>query len=250
MQPVVFHVIPVLDVRNDLAVHAVAGDRAHYRPLQSVLHSSPDPIGLARACRDQLGVAEIYLADLDAIEHGTPNPRLFHELEELGLQLWIDAGLRDEIQLAPLVELDAATIVVGLETVRGARAVRAIADRAGPDRVVASIDLFEGQPRLAAGADWRENDPEALCSEIIGLGVRRLLLLDLARVGTSRGTGTQALLTHLAARHAALDLQLSIGGGIAGMNDVRSARQAGAAAVLVGSALHDGRIDRRQLDAL
>ncbi len=242
--------IPVLDVKNGQAVHAVAGDRAHYRPLQSVLHPTADPIALARAYRDRLDLPAIYVADLDGIERGEPDLALVRALHDLGLELWIDAGLEDETQLGPMLDLDRATIVVGLETVRGHRAVQAIVDRAGPDRVVASVDLFEGRSRCAAGADWAAADPERLCTALIAIGVRQLLLLDLARVGTGRGTGTNKLLTRLADRHAGLDLRLSVGGGIAGMDDVRSAQRSGAAAVLVGSALHDGRIDRRQLDAL
>ena len=66
-------IIPVLDLQGGQAVHAIAGDRAHYRPIQSVLHEGPDPIGLARAYRDSLGLRDLYLADLDAIA-GAPLP--------------------------------------------------------------------------------------------------------------------------------------------------------------------------------
>ena len=49
-----FRVIPVLDIKNGQAVHAVAGIRSHYRPLQSILHPSCEPLELARAYRDLL----------------------------------------------------------------------------------------------------------------------------------------------------------------------------------------------------
>src|SRR4051812_2217086 len=44
--------IPVIDLKAGQAVRAVAGDRAHYQPLRSVLHAGGDPIGLASACRE------------------------------------------------------------------------------------------------------------------------------------------------------------------------------------------------------
>ena len=50
-----FRVIPVLDVKDGLAVHAVGGQRSHYRPVRSLLHPSADPLDLARAYRDILG---------------------------------------------------------------------------------------------------------------------------------------------------------------------------------------------------
>ena len=62
-----FQVIPVLDLKDGRAVHAKGGRRDHYRPIQSILHPTSDPIALARAFRAGLGLHTLYLADLDAI---------------------------------------------------------------------------------------------------------------------------------------------------------------------------------------
>jgi phosphoribosylformimino-5-aminoimidazole carboxamide ribotide isomerase len=74
------------------------------------------------------------------------------------------------------------------------------------------------------------------------------LLLDLSRVGTSRGTGTDDLLVRLVQERPGA--RFSVGGGISGIDEVLGFRKAGAAAVLVGSALHDGRIGRDELAQL
>jgi phosphoribosylformimino-5-aminoimidazole carboxamide ribotide isomerase len=243
-----FRVIPVLDVKDGLAVHAVAGQRSHYRPVQSLLHPSADPVELARAYRDLLVFHELYLADLDAIAGGEQDHALYSELTGLGLDVWIDAGVRSENDLPALVENRRITIVVGLETIRGSSELEAILHLAGEDRVVFSLDLFAGVPRVSANAAWISSDPDDLASEVVNLGVRRLLLLDLSRVGTGSGTGTEALLTRLSARHPGLEITL--GGGISGLEKIHAVRDQGAAAVLVGSALHDGRISRRELDPL
>ena len=60
-----FRVIPVLDLKDGQAVHAVAGQRSHYQPVRSILHPSADPMDLARAFRDMLGLHKLYLADLE-----------------------------------------------------------------------------------------------------------------------------------------------------------------------------------------
>lgn len=240
--------IPVLDVKNGQAVHAVGGIRSHYRPLQSLLHPSCEPLELARAYRDQLDLRELYLADLDAISGQPPDLPLYRKLAALGMHLWIDAGLRDKNGIEALVDLDCTTIVVGLETVAGPDAVRAILKRLDHGRVVLSLDMFEGVPRLPAGADWEAAAMEGLAWQILDLGVCRMLLLDLARVGTGRGTGTGELLSRL--REARPDVELSVGGGISGIEELIAMRQAGAAAALLGSALHDGRIGRTELDDL
>jgi phosphoribosylformimino-5-aminoimidazole carboxamide ribotide isomerase len=41
-----------------------------------------------------------------------------------------------------------------------------------------------------------------------------------------------------------------VGGGISGLEEIHGLRDQGAAAVLVGSALHNGRVSRRELDQL
>jgi len=243
-----FRVIPVLDVKNGQAVHAVGGIRSHYRPLQSILHPTCEPLELARAYRDLLDLRELYLADLGAISGQRPDLSLYRKLTSEDVHLWIDAGLKNEDDLDALVDLDHTTIVVGLETAGGPDAVRAILDRIDPDRVVLSLDLFEGVPRLPKGADWAATDPEGLSRQILDLGVCRLLLLDLARVGTGRGTGTGELLGRL--RESLPLVEVSVGGGISGIEELLAVQTAGAAAALVGSALHDGRIGRKELDRL
>jgi phosphoribosylformimino-5-aminoimidazole carboxamide ribotide isomerase len=234
--------IPVLDVMAGRAVHAVGGDRGHYRPLRSVLHEGADPVGLARSYRDALGLRELYLADLDAIAGAPAAVALYREVVALGLGLWIDAGVRDASSLPPLVDSGAETIIVGLETVRGPSALAEVVAAIGPARTAFSLDLRAGRPVVAEGPGWRTDDPRAIAEAALALGVRRLVILDLSRVGTGRGTGTLPLFEGLAAAHP--DVEIAVGGGVAGREDITALAEAGASCVLVGSALHDGRIGR------
>jgi phosphoribosylformimino-5-aminoimidazole carboxamide ribotide isomerase len=242
-----FHVIPVLDILNGQAVHAVGGRRAHYQPLQSILHASSEPIPLARALRDVLGLHTLYLADLDAIGGCAPRLDIYCEIISSGFYIWLDAGTRNVESLVPLLELDptSSTIVVGLETVQGPRELTEIVNQAGAGRVVFSLDLFDGSPRMAAPAAWGAENPCALAQAAIDSGVRHLLILDLARVGTGRGLGTSGLIEQICEGN--LSVRLTAGGGISRIEEVVDLRNAGAAAVLIGSAIHDGRIGAREL---
>lgn len=216
----------------------MAGDRAHYRPLRSILHGEPDPIALARACRDALGARELYLADLDAIAGAPPSVATFDAVLALGLTPWIDAGLRDRATLDGLP--GSITVVAGLETLDGPGALAAILDATGPDRLVFSLDLRAGRSLVSPRADWGTDDPRHLAEIARSLGLRRILLLDLARVGTGSGVGSPTMLASLAADHPSIEW--TFGGGVAGPADLDRLARAGASAVLVGSALHDGRI--------
>src|SRR3954454_17570977 len=107
-------VMEVLDLQRGRAVHAVAGDRAHYRAVRSILHEGADPIGLARAYRDALGLRDLYLADLDAIAGAPPALPLYRELHALGLSLWADPGVIDAAALSSLMDAGVSRIVAGL----------------------------------------------------------------------------------------------------------------------------------------
>ncbi len=105
-----------------------------------------------------------------------------------------------------------------------------------------SIDLENGQ--LLDG--WKEwglasaTDAFGLVRKAFDLGYRSFIVLDLARVGTGTGSGTESLLT--AIRDEFPNVELIAGGGVKTWADIDRLGEAGADAVLVASALHDGTI--------
>jgi phosphoribosylformimino-5-aminoimidazole carboxamide ribotide isomerase len=250
LKTVSFRVIPVIDLKEGMAVHAVGGHRDQYRPLRSIWQASGSPTALAAAIREGLDIATLYLADLDAIEGRSANLELYGRLAAERLELWLDAGVRDVRTLEPLIGLVAhgARIVVGLESVNGPRALGEIIEAIGPDRAILSLDMDDGTPRIARGAAWSSVDPREIAAEAIERGVRHLILLDLARVGTGRGAGTEDLVMRIQVRHPAVNI--AVGGGMGGVEDVLGMRRFGASAALVGSAIHDGRIGRSELERI
>ncbi len=233
-------VIPVLDVIGGLAVHAQGGRRDDYRPIGSTLRRGSDPVDLAHAVRDCLGLGSLYLADLDAILGKPPALVLYRELATLGLETWVDAGLCDGSGVASILDAGVVRVVAGLETVAGPSALREILDAAGPDRVVFSLDLRDGRPILAMGSNWGGDDPRQIAEVAVGLGVTTVILLDLGRVGSSGGVGTIPLLDAL--RREFPQVAWVVGGGVSSPLDLDRLAETGASAVLVASAIHDGRI--------
>lgn len=233
-------VVAVLDLRGGKVVHGVAGHREVYRPIVSRLTNSVEPIEVARALRSRLLRNELYLADLDAIAGADPNLSVCTALQRDGFTLWVDAGIRSAEKVPPLINVGVERIVVGLETVAGPDVLSEICAAHG-ERVVFSLDLRDGQP-LGQLESWQGCDAWTIACQAVEIGVSRLLVLDLARVGVGGGTGTEDLLVQLAARFPGLEL--SAGGGIRGRADLERLRACGVKAALVASALHDGRLDR------
>ena len=240
-------VIPVLDLKGGRAVHAVGGDRAHYAPVRTYLHPGSDPIGLARAYRNVLGLRSLYLADLDAIAGAPPALPLYRELADLGLELWVDPGLRDDSIARPVLDTGVAGLIVGLETLQGVRSLAALVEVAGEDRLAFGLDLRAGRPIFAPEADWDTDDPGELAKVAMEMGISRVLLMDLDRIGTGIGFGTWGVASRLIADPLAPEVW--VGGGVAGVDDLMDAAGSGIAVALVGSALLGGRIGRGEVEA-
>ncbi len=233
------NVLPVLDLQGGWVVRGIGGVRREYRPLTPECH----PIRVALSFRERFGLEELYVADLDAIEGKPPALRLFTELRHLGFRLLVDAGVTDAASAEPLFTAGIDTVVLGLETIAGPTALAELCNGSA-GRVVFSLDLREGIP-LGEVAAWNRPDAQSIADQAVQLGVRRILLLDLARVGMSTGTGTELLAAELIAAYP--DLEVAVGGGVRDVADLSRLQAMGVQAVLVASALHDGRIRRDDL---
>ncbi len=236
--------IPVIDIRQGQAVRAFAGDRDHYGPLASVLHAGTDPVALAKAALEAWARPDLYLADLSAIL-GERNPALetYRAIAELGLILWVDAGVRSPEAIAPLLASGVGVAILGLETVAGPGVLAEAVERFGPERVAFSLDLKEGRSMVDSRRTWGTDRPEEIAAKAIEAGARRLIRLDLDRVGTGRGAGPLPVAP-------AKGVEWIAGGGVAGPGELVALTEAGFAGALVGSALHGGRINRADLDRL
>lgn len=239
-------VVPVLDVMHGEVVRGVGGHRDEYRPIVSPLTASSRPLDVANALAFHFGIRELYVADLDAILGEEPAWPLYAALREQGFRLWVDAGIRRLENAHRLADAGIDSIVAGLETVAGPAELAKMTEAFG-ERIVFSLDLHQGEP-LGERHAWQQPDAEGIAAQAVRLGVRRLLVLDLAHVGCGSGTGTRDLCARLCVKYPGVFI--SAGGGVRHRGDLEELRDCGVQAALVASALHDGRLTRADLDAL
>lgn len=230
-------IIPVLDVMGGLVVRAIAGRRSEYRPIKSLLTDSTEPVEVAKALVAATGAECVYLADLDGIVHRRPDPGVVRAIEEAEIPVLYDAGIRTRADLLAGIRTGASGSVVASET-----AEPTILDGPLLDQIAFSIDLFDGRI-LGDWRGWGVSAPSAVV-ELAGVPYQKrietLILLDLSRVGTGTGPGTEAIVAACKAVYP--DLYILAGGGVRTWADVDRLGEAGAGAVLVASALHDGTI--------
>jgi HisA/HisF family protein len=242
--PAAVRVVGVIDLKDGTAVHAVRGERERYRPVHSVLAGDDgDAVALARAFRSELGLDEVYVADLDAIGGGDGNSALLTALAREA-SIMVDAGVAEPARAGALLGLGAHRAIVGTETLPGPAALDDLLAELPAGAVVLSVDLRDG----------RVLSPDAQLAGLPALdamrrltAVREAIVLDLARVGSGAGPDV-ALIAEI---HAAFpDLELLAGGGVRDVADLRALDAAGAAGALVATALHSGVIGPRELAEL
>jgi phosphoribosylformimino-5-aminoimidazole carboxamide ribotide isomerase len=241
-------VIPVIDLMDGQVVRGVAGRRAEYRPIQSVIAPDARPATVARALVERIGFETVYVADLDAILHGRLDLDSCKNIAATGLKSWLDAGLSNSAKAVDVTnrfkKCDVSPrLVVGLESLESQEALSEI--QAGCRQApIFSLDLKDGEPMTRIPA-WERLSALEIALAAYSAGIRDLIVLDLADVGTNGGTRTLELCRQI--RQAAAFDQIVAGGGVRGVSDLEALARAGCNAALVASALHDGRLTREEI---
>ena len=230
--------IPVIDLLKGRVVRGVRGDRQAYRPIESALCASSDPVTVAKVLVDHCAAQQLYVADLDALTGGAAQHAVLGELLDAlpGIELWLDAGFADadaastlRAQLAPHAQR--IVPVFGSESLRSRAALEDCHGRFGTAGAVLSLDRRDG----------RRLDP-AGCWDASPLWPQRVIVMTLERVGSGAGPDLETM----AALHREAPATTLIGaGGVRSTDDLARAREAGAGAWLVASALHDLQLPRQ-----
>lgn len=224
-------IIPVIDLKGGQVVHARRGMRHLYRPVQSRLAAGADPLVLTEALIALGGFRTLYVADLDAIAGTGDNGPVLAALRARfpALDLWVDAAEVTRPTLDARRAADLGTPVVGSETLPHAQALAAL----GQAGFVLSLDRNAEGPL----------GPLAV-HETPALWPSRLIAMTLARVGSGEGPDLPGIVD---LRARAPQAQVYAAGGVRGRADLDALAEAGAAGVLVATALHDGTLTAADL---
>lgn len=228
-------VIPVIDLKGGVVVHARAGDRKAYQPLASPFLEGSAPDAVVRALLRLFPFRSLYIADLDAIEGRGDHDAVIARIAEIApsVDIWVDRGFGSAVAAARWLERNPGRLVIGSESQRDASVLAALS----------------GNPRLVLSLDFRGEafqGPEALLNDA-ALWPKRIIVMTLARVGSGAGPDV-ARLSAIAAR--APDRLVYAAGGVRNLTDLRAAEQAGASGALVATALHSGAITADDLRRL
>lgn len=220
-------IIPVIDLMLGQVAHARRGERQAYQPLQSSLVDGCDPHDVARALIAATGARHVYIADIDAIRGQGDHRTLIAELAagHPDVEWWVDGGYADAAPALALHRAAGVTPVFGTESLCSYGALRKC--RNARIEAVLSLDYRRGIP---LGQAWAFDHSE---------WPARVIAMELARVGAEEGPALQLIRTLQSMRQ---DVEVIAAGGVRNRDDLAALDAIGVKAVLVASALHDGRL--------
>ncbi len=234
-----FKVIPVLDILNSEAVHAVKGERARYKPLKSKLFNSTNPIEILKVLKHIYKFNEFYIADLDAITRKKPNFELLADLLKISrIHILIDPGIVDVKDIQQFSQYEIKKLIIGLETIQSLGVVEKALDILGKKNLIISIDMYKGEILTKAKGLINKSSLEII-NRVESMGIKELILLDLYRVGQKIGGIPQQYFEI----QESFDGDIYVGGGIKDYKDILSYKQNNFAGILIATALYDGTID-------
>ena len=202
--------------------------------------ASPDPLAVARQfARD--GARWVHFVDLDRALGTGDNRELARRFlagaaGAARLLVQVGGALGTEAVIDEMLGWGASRVVIGTAAAVDAALVARLLARHGADRLAVGIDARDD--RLAARGSTTVIDlaPVELARRVQALGARTVIYTDAARDGTLTGpdlVGARAI--------AALGLDVIVSGGVAWLDDLRRAADAGLAGAIVGRALHERR---------
>jgi len=230
-------IIPVLDLKKGLAVHAVKGERAQYQPVQSLLTSSAKPLEVARCLIKETQCREVYIADLDAIQGKGHNRDIICEIaEHLDVDLWVDEGIGDVESAKSLAAAGADVVIIGSETLTDLEVLKRFSDSMAPEQIVFSLDIKGGRV-LSSTKALKGSEPLEALDLLATQGIERFILLTLDVVGSGYGPDLPLMKQ---AKYNFPEKTFIAGGGVKTPGHLQKLSLIGASGVLVATSLHNG----------
>ena len=232
--------IPAVDLRAGRCVQLVGGDYAQERVRLD------DPVAVAREWA-RTGFARLHVVDLDAATGRGSNRALIGELlravaRETGgaVPVQVGGGVREEEDIAALLDEGAAAVVVGTRAVEDEAWRETMALRY-PGQLVLAADVRGRQVVTRGWSSTSTLDVGELVRDCAGLPLAALLVTAVQLEGRMEGTDLP-LMEELAEQAAA---PLLASGGVASADDLRALAHRGVAGAVLGMALYTGALDAR-----
>lgn len=204
-----------------------------------VTEYSRDPASVAGGFVGR-GAGALHVVDLDGAREGRPvNADTVLEIRRrVDVPLQVGGGLRDDVDVERYLEAGVDRVILGTAAVRDPDWIARLVERHGPEVVAAGVDVREDRVLTEGWTEAASLDRDGLLDALDACGVETVVYTDTTRDGTLTVPDVEG-----ARRVAARGFRTLVAGGVSRLEHVRRLREAGAAGVVIGSALYTGAIE-------
>ncbi len=236
-----FIIFPAIDLRNGQVVRLKQGD-----PAQQTTYSSDAAFTALRWL--DAGAAFLHVVNLDGAfgETQTPNwqalAAIVKAAEGYAARVQFGGGLRTQASIREAFNLGVERVILGTAAIEEPALLAQVLAEYSATRVAVSLDARAGLVQVRGWQEGTQARAEDTARRMAEEGVRWFVFTDIARDGVGSGinlTATRRLAEIPQARVVA-------SGGVNSLEDVRQARAAGCAGIIIGRALYDGKIELKE----
>ena len=235
-----FEVIPAVDVQDGAVVQLVGGERGTGTVYGDPVEAAADWV--------EAGAETLHLVDLDgAFEGERANADAIEAVvaaTDEAVDVQLGGGIRTAADARGLLDAGVDRVILGTAAVETPAVVAEITDT-HPGSVVVSLDAKGGEVVVAGWTESTGLDPATAAARYASLGAGAILFTNVDVEGQLEGVDTDAV----DAVASAVDIPVIASGGVATVEDVLALQRAGAAAVVVGTALYEDRFTLREAQA-
>lgn len=231
-------IIPALDLIDGTVVRLHQGDYAKQTDYGT------DPLPRLQDYEKQ-GAKLLHLVDLTGAKDPQKRqiPLLKKLLAGVTVPVQVGGGIRTEDDVKALLDAGATRVVIGSTAVTQPELVKTWFQRYGGNAIVLALDVrinAQGTKEIAISG-WQENSNLSLEQAIEiyrPYGLKHVLCTDISKDGTLAGSNVD-LYREISQKFPDIEVQAS--GGIGNLNDIATLPASGAAGVIVGRALLEGK---------
>lgn len=224
-------IVPAVDIRGGQCVNLVQGDYAQ----ETVF--AEDPVRQAGLWHEALGDGIIHIVDLDGAKLG--RCCIENELRAIcaaQISIEVGGGIRNLATIGTVFDTGALRVILGTAAYRDSELVRS-ACRIWPGRIVVGIDARDGFVSLSGWLEDTATSAVDFARKMQDAGAARIIYTDILSDGMMKGPNLQA--TQAIAQ--AIDIPVTISGGVSSLQDIRAARaleKDGVDEIIIGRALY------------
>jgi phosphoribosylformimino-5-aminoimidazole carboxamide ribotide isomerase len=229
-------IVPAVDIMKGKCVRLVQGD-----PTKLKVYFD-SPLEAARLWEDQ-GADLVHMVDLDAaLGSGNNVEAIARILKKLRLKVQIGGGIRTLEKTETLLKLGAFRIIFGTAAIQNPILVGEAVDHYGSTRIAVAIDEKRDKVAFQGWKDRSEINYLDLAHTLETMKVGTIIFTSTSVDGTMKGPDMEKIVRLV----ETVKVPIVASGGIASLNDLVKLAGTGVEAVVVGTALYEGRFTFEQ----